>query len=622
MTDFTATEALRRDQSALMAELEAAGAEFKGLACRCPFHDDRNPSAGVFEATDGVWRFKCNGGTCGITGDILEIRAMRTGKDRRALIADVEGPMPETPNAAPARPPVATKPPPKIYADMEAAFADYASWTNPYRPWWEYHNADGSTNSWTMRHDPRDGSRKKFAQFTPHGAGTIIAQGPDSPFPLYHLPDVIAADVVIICEGEKAADAIRGKTGIVATTVLGGAGPGKAKNTDYAPLSSKTLFMWPDNDEAGRGLMADIEKLLWELPTPPLELHLIEPAGMGLKEKGDAADLLANESGDDPAELAAYLWQLIAMNSSPRDQLQFLDDHLARIRTGKFRAIPFPFQRISDSTNALLPGTMTVFVGSAGSTKSFLMFFCLIHWARRGIPCALLAVEDALEIHTMRILALLEGDNRLAISQWCEENDDQVQRARRKHGRELAHLVKCVLAAEDQGRKKRMTLADAMKWIEERAKAGCRIIIVDPVTLLAKGGNPWDADPEFIDRVKAVANEYGCSVIMVTHPSKGKAGAEVFPSMGDIAGGAAWEQAGHTFLWFSACYPDATSMCVERRGDMPMPMTHNRILYQLKARNGIVGGGPRYAIHFDPKTLQFSELGIIEPPIKKKGASR
>ena len=40
MTDKTT---LQNDRGLLIAELEAAGAKFKGNSCNCPFHDDHHP---------------------------------------------------------------------------------------------------------------------------------------------------------------------------------------------------------------------------------------------------------------------------------------------------------------------------------------------------------------------------------------------------------------------------------------------------------------------------------------------------------------------------------------------------------------------------------------------------
>jgi len=70
---------LRTDKSFLVSILTQAGAEFKGLTCRCIFHDDQNASAGIYQK-DGIWRFKCH--TCEARGDCFDIKAIL---DKRPL---------------------------------------------------------------------------------------------------------------------------------------------------------------------------------------------------------------------------------------------------------------------------------------------------------------------------------------------------------------------------------------------------------------------------------------------------------------------------------------------------------------------------------------------------------
>jgi len=66
----------------------------------------------------------------------------------------------------------------------------------------------------------------------------------------YRLPDVIKADdVVFIVEGEKCADALAAQ-GLVATTNDGGAGKWHPDLNQW--FKSKTVFVLPDNDEAGK----------------------------------------------------------------------------------------------------------------------------------------------------------------------------------------------------------------------------------------------------------------------------------------------------------------------------------------------------------------------------------
>ena len=70
---------IRYDRDALIGELESAGAHFQGLSCRCPFHNDKTPSGGVYESSDGVWRYRCHAGSCGVHGDVFDVQAKARG---------------------------------------------------------------------------------------------------------------------------------------------------------------------------------------------------------------------------------------------------------------------------------------------------------------------------------------------------------------------------------------------------------------------------------------------------------------------------------------------------------------------------------------------------------------
>ena len=99
---------------------------------------------------------------------------------------------------------------------------------------------------------------------------------------LYHLPEVLAADEVVVTEGEKGADALR-SIGLTATCASGGAGKWRA---DYAEsLKGKRVIVCPDNDEQGRKhgeiVIAALRRAKVECCTLKLP---------GLPEKGDPYD--------------------------------------------------------------------------------------------------------------------------------------------------------------------------------------------------------------------------------------------------------------------------------------------------------------------------------------------
>jgi putative DNA primase/helicase len=98
--------------------------------------------------------------------------------------------------------------------------------------------------------------------------------------PLYGAHDLPETGVVVVCEGEKAADAVRA-AGIAAVgTVTGASGVPAAES--LAVLAGRDVVLWPDNDDPGRTHMA---RLAQALPSVP-RLVTWDDAPPG----GDAAD--------------------------------------------------------------------------------------------------------------------------------------------------------------------------------------------------------------------------------------------------------------------------------------------------------------------------------------------
>ena len=179
---------------------------------------------------------------------------------------------------------------------------------------WEYHNEAGQLLCWVYRFEPKDdGERKQFMPLTycedETGKRAWRWQGLPDPRPLYRL-DKLHSNIdapIIVCEGEKAADAASLLfPGAVCTTMLNGAqSPHKS---DWRPLAGRVVWLWPDNDEAGRECMAKVTALAREAGAASVEVFNLDlfarhPAGdvdvpefgfaRPLPEKWDAADAVA-----------------------------------------------------------------------------------------------------------------------------------------------------------------------------------------------------------------------------------------------------------------------------------------------------------------------------------------
>ncbi len=87
-------------------------------------------------------------------------------------------------------------------------------------------------------------------------------KAPPSPRPLYSLDRLAARPdaPVLVCEGEKAADAASAIfSELVCVTSQGGSmAPGKS---DWAPLCGRRVTIWPDHDEPGAAYATEVADL-------------------------------------------------------------------------------------------------------------------------------------------------------------------------------------------------------------------------------------------------------------------------------------------------------------------------------------------------------------------------
>lgn len=164
---------------------------------------------------------------------------------------------------------------------------------------WKYHDAAGGLLCLVYRFEP--GQRVERKQFFPltycenaSGKRAWRWQGLPEPRPLYNLHQLVERPdaIVIVCEGEKAADAACLLfPHAVATTMLNGAhSPAK---TDWQPLAGRTVWLWRDNDAVGIRCMQGIAELLKKVKATDIQHINLAAFNEPLEPKDDAADLLA-----------------------------------------------------------------------------------------------------------------------------------------------------------------------------------------------------------------------------------------------------------------------------------------------------------------------------------------
>jgi hypothetical protein len=569
---------LRRDRTALVAALEQAGAQFKGNACRCPFHPDKTPSGGIYEK-EGVWKYKCL--ACGVGGDVFDMRSRLSGSTVAQVMREAVG-IPERPRSQV-----------QAFANMQAVRDWLKTKVGDIVGEYPYTTPGGDVVQVVFRCAGKDGKTFRPVHLT--DAGYVLGACP-TPRPLYNLPKVTQGETVVVVEGEKCSD-ILARYGFTATTSPAGAK--NARHADWTPLAGKAVTLWPDNDSEGRRYMADVEQILEGLSPAP-RVSILDPASLDLGDGEDVADFAGQLEvlNKTDAEITGALAEALK-KANLRTVAGELAQRMVDISAGRYTCIEWPWDSVNRLTRALLPGTVTLLVGNPGASKSFMALQAFSFWHEQGLRVSLYEAEEDKVFHLTRVLAQKSGQANVTDPAWVKDNAELVGRTVSEHKGFLDSVGRMLHAnAETQP-----TLAQLSEWVTQQAKSGCRIIGIDPVTAAERGGDPWVVDSKFLQAIKRTATDYRCSVVLVTHPVKSVS----YPDLSQVAGSAAYQRFSQTILWLEShdLKTSKVKACVGTT-----KTEHDRTLHILKARNG-KGMGFKLAFEFDSESLTLDELGVI-----------
>jgi hypothetical protein len=599
---------LRSDREAILQELLRAGAKIRkdGREIQCPFHDDKSPSSYIYENDDGIWMFKCETASCGVCGDVIEIMA----RNRGITSADVLRTM-KSEHPAKDKP---EKKKPTIFASIEKIVEalNYTGRDSGCRVVADYRYTNPETQQIELIvfriEQPTDenGKKKKtFRQCHPVPGGFVLT-APEGKQPLYNRTRMKDSKYVVVCEGEKCVHALA-DIGIVATTSPGGAG--KSGNADWSPCAGKDIYLWPDNDpaDAKTGIRTGIKHMqevlaLIEHLEPAPNIYRIDHDSLNLPPKGDAVEYLAAlpTSKNEERKIAIEALMEFSENLGPAAKVgKLIDDAIS----GKSKAIPFPWERISSSTRALLPGTVTILCGPPGTTKSLFVLQFLAYMFEQGISVAAMMLEDNQEYHLRRALAQKSGVGNITIDEWCETHQEEAKSIYSEYKSFLNKFGHCIFDHPMDTPKSDALLA----WIKDRASKGCRVIAIDPITMMDSGDKQWIEDLRFLIRAKQIVAEFGASLILVTHPRKTNKNSKG-ANLDDLAGGAAFQRFSHTILWLD--FKESSVGLFSNKEGIDRQFSYNRMLQVRKARNSW-GAGKSIGLFFNQVSYKSEEVGLF-----------
>ena len=268
----------------LLKGITQSGSQWAAL---CPAHDDSSPSLAISEGDDGRVLLHCHAG-CD-TKDVVR----RIGLSMADLMSpNTAGTKQSMHYARGAQP-----------NSREAVLKSLDQKLGKRSQEWEYHDRNGNVVGVILRFETPRGKEIRPVSLID---GKWTAKGMPEPRPLYGLPALAEASVVVVTEGEKAAEAAR-LLGYTATTSAHGSN--SPSKTDWSPLAGKDVVILPDNDAPGRAYGEKAAVILAGLePSTRVKIVTIP----GLPDGGDIADLVRQGDETGLQNLRAQIDQLIA----------------------------------------------------------------------------------------------------------------------------------------------------------------------------------------------------------------------------------------------------------------------------------------------------------------------
>jgi len=172
----------------------------------------------------------------------------------------------------------------------------------------EYPDADGVPMFVVLRVDLPDGS-KQFRQLTHVNDGIFAWQGPGPNRPLYRLPELHARpdDIVVLVEGEKCVESLRGLGFLSTTPSQGSKAPSK---TEWSAMADRQVVIAPDNDKPGRMFVTAVARLCRAAGATSVRIM----------------EVPVDDTGDDIADYVQSQRDLGVVDSELRQEIQRLVD--------------------------------------------------------------------------------------------------------------------------------------------------------------------------------------------------------------------------------------------------------------------------------------------------------
>ena len=366
---------------------------------------------------------------------------------------------------------------------------------------WPYKNSLGQVLQYVARYEAV-GGEKKYAPWTWNGTAWEMKH-PEGQRPLYGLHKLATSpdSKVIICEGEKSADAVE-RIFTAAVSISWSGGCNSVKKADWQELQGRNVIIWPDADEPGKKAANELIGILEKIAISVKVLDVSDKP-----EKWDAAN--AEEDGWLAEEVAALL---------ERSVLKTVNSSLpAKTYNNNFDPRKLPTRKWIIK-NLLLRGYITAAIAPPGVGKSLV-----------ALLVAVMVASGKKLLHS----ELVERTNVLYLNN--EDDQDEIERRLaatcQHHGVPFDDFENRLFTLSGYGRPFKVAIQSDNKLVsahpdKEKIISFCRsnhigLIVMDPFISIH---DVPENDNTLVDKVatelRSVAKETGAALLLVHHTRK------------------------------------------------------------------------------------------------------
>ena len=513
--------------------------------CVCPFHADKNPSMTV-KVDDGTWF--CH--SCSVGGSVIDLLAklenMTPGDFLRKSGVTADGarvPLPE-------QKPVIEK----VY---------------------QYRDALGRDVFQVVRLQP-----KSFRQRHQESGGKWIWSMEGVERVLYRLPEVLASEVVWVCEGEKDADNLAA-LGFCATSNVGGAGKWLDGYTES--LAGKEVVLCGDNDKPGQ---EHIEKVFESIAGKVKSARMVKVPG----PHKDVSDFIKAVGDKAKAELESLFAAANQFHQGINLPIYSMADLEPRYRE-MVRARELGSLDLSqwlpsfNKIRKLMPGELVLVIGDTGTGKTALLQN--IAYAANPLPTLMFEMELPEELMFERFCGI--GLNMPGAGvESCYRDQDEMQ-GRELFDKRFPHIFIC-----PQSRMSLETMEKLIGRAELRMGAKPKLVLVDYVQLLAGTGKRYERTSDAAEGLKVLAKTTKSIVVVASQVARKDYGNGAEISMHDGKDSGSLENSAGLVIgaW---------------RDDEDAGLLHLKVLKNTKGQ-----GGLHIPCNFNGGTMKITERAMTE----------